>query len=281
MNFKLFSSSLIILLLIITGNSCKKTDITVPPVQAHFISAGASYYITNSSNSEFKIPVSLTTVANVDRQVTLNVTSPTNATSGVQYTLGSTTVTIPAGKSVDSVTVKGLFAGYTNGRKDTLIFTITGGDIEPASFNSSFSLVLQKYCDVVLSELEGEYTQSFDAQSPDEYGPYTSSVTAVSTGPTSATLTIRNFAKAAFGPFAASDPAGDPGIKVNIDWTNPANFTTSVPTQTFYKDPSYGTATIKPTGTGTFSSCDGTLTLSYNVTVSAGSFGNFTTTLKR
>jgi hypothetical protein len=277
----LFSIFFVGALLLLGG--CDKTkvyDLITPPPQAHFITSGGSYYISNSSSSSFKIPIGTTNVSNVDRKVTVSVSSPTNAAAGVQYNLPSTTVTIPAGKAVDSITVNGLFAGYASGRKDTLTFTISGGDVEPGSFNSTYKLVLQKYCDVVLSNLAGSYTQSFDVQGS-SYGPYTSVVSATSTGATSATLVIKNFSAAAFGPFVSTDAAANPGITVNIDWSNPANFTTTIPAQSFYKDPSYGAATITGVGTGSFSSCDNTFTFNYKVTVAAGSFGNFTTTLKR
>jgi hypothetical protein len=85
---------------------------------------------------------------------------------------------------------------------------------------------------------------------------------------------------ATFGPFGPTDAAASPGITVNLDWSNPANFITVVPSQAFYTDANYGPAQIV-SGTGTFSSCDGTITLSYTVTVAAGSFGVFTTTLQR
>jgi hypothetical protein len=131
----------------------------------------------------------------------------------------------------------------------------------------------------VLSDLPGTYTNCVDYQGGG-YGPYTVNITGTSTGPTSAALVIKNLAAGAFGPFGPSDNALNPGIKVNIDWSNPANFTAVVTTQPFYVDPTYGQAKMV-TDVGTFSSCANTFTLNYSVAVAAGSFGAFTTTIAR
>ena len=74
---------------------------------------------------------------------------------------------------------------------------------------------------------------------------------------------------------------GGPAITVNLDWTDPANFKTTIPAQFLYTDPTYGAATITGVGNGSFASCNNTFTFSYKVTVSAGSFGNYTTTMAR
>lgn len=250
---------------------CKKTELTVPPSLAHFAGQStAGYFIQNVPNSVYNLTVGVTTVSNVDRTINFTVTSPTGAAAGTQYNIGTTSVVIPAGKSTATIPVKGLFAGYAGTRVDTLVFTLNSGGVEPAPFNNVFKLVLQKYCTVTLTALAGTYNNSFDLQagSPD-YGPYTTVLnTPVSTGATTGTMKINNF--------------WDVGtsITVNLDWTNPANFTTTIPQQFLYTDPSYGAATIKPVGTGKFSSCDKSFSFSYTVTVAAGSFGNFTTTIK-
>jgi len=250
---------------------CKKSELTVPPSLSHFAGQStAGYFIQNDPNSVYNVTVGVTTVSNVDRTINFTVTSPTGAAAGTQYNLATTSVTIPAGQTTANIPVKGLFAGYAGTRVDTLIFTLSGGGVEPAPFNNVFKLVLQKYCTVTLATLAGTYNNSFDLQtgSPD-YGPYTTIFnTPVSTGATTGTMKIVNF--------------WDVGtsITVNLDWTNPANFTTTIPQQFLYTDPTYGAATIKPVGTGKFSSCDKSFSFSYTVTVAAGSFGNFTTTIK-
>lgn len=264
--------------------SCKKQALFQPPAYSEFVAPtgimNSAFYVQNSENSVYKIPVGITNVSDKDRTIQFSYSSPTGATSGTQYTAPAS-VTIPAGKALDTLVVKGLYSGVSSSKTDSLYITISGGDAPVNAYNNVYKLALKKYCNVSLAELAGDYVNTMDKQNNSAWGPYASNITAVSTGATTATLTIKNFAAAGFGPFAPTDPAFAPGIKVNIDWTDPSKFTTSVPTQDFYTDATYGKATIKANGTGTFSSCDQTFTINYTVTVAAGSFGNFTTTIKR
>ncbi len=248
-------------------------NVIVPPSQAHFANnlAGA-YYVQNDPASVFKVPVGTTTISSSARKVTFSITSPTGA-GAAQYSLpGGNTITIPAGKALDSITVKGNFAGFPGSRTDTLTFKITGGDVAPATYNDTYKLVMTKYCNVVLSSFTGNYTKCFDIQTGSPtYGPYAINITsAVALTATTGYVMMPNIWD-----------AGGPAVRVNLDWTNPANFTTSIPAQFLYNDPTYGAATITGVGTGSFSSCDNTFSLSYRVTVSAGSFGNFITTIAR
>ena len=275
------TASLVISLLLLTG--CKKDAIVTPNQQLSlFASSGGSYFITDNANSTFKIPVGITRIPDKDQKIEFTVTSPSGAVEGQQYKLSSHTITIPAGKTVDSLSLNGIFSAYPTGRVDTLIFTITGGDIPSMIGSNIYTLVLQKYCQVDLNALLGDYNNSFDNQTPDMYGPYTATVvSATATGPTSAKLMIKHFGDDGFGPFSGSDPSFATGIIVNIDWTDPANFFTTIPTQPLGAYPGYGMITIAGVGKGFFSSCDNIITVSYKATVSAGSFGNFVTVLKR
>src|SRR5882757_8943973 len=141
MSMKLYQnkSILAILLLVTILAGCDKTkpyDTAIPPAQAHFLNAtGGNYYVKNDPNSVFKIPVGTTVGSTSARTISISMTSPTNAVAGTQYTLPSTTVTIPAGKVVDSLSVKGIFAGYPSTRVDTMVFTISGGDVPASDYN--------------------------------------------------------------------------------------------------------------------------------------------------
>jgi hypothetical protein len=137
---------------------CKKPGLTTPNQEvAGFAKSSDSYLITDNPNSVYKIPVGITAIPNADRKVTFTVSSPSGAVSGQQYILGSTTVTIPAGKTVDSIAIKGLFSGYTGNRKDTLIFKITGGDVKPMVGSDKFTLYLQKVCPLNMSDFAGNF----------------------------------------------------------------------------------------------------------------------------
>ena len=259
-------------------NKKKEYAVTTPPSFSSFANqTGGSYYIQNTSSSAFYVPVGISTVTNYDRKVVISVTNKTGATSA-QFSIASTTVTVPAGRALDSLVVKGVFSGYTSGRIDTLVFTITGGDVPVSDYNSTYTLVLQQYCPVVLNNLLGTYNNCYDVDNTGTYGPYTAIVTAAtSTGATSGTLTISGFSG------EEVDPSTTNPVKANLDWSNPANFTTAIPAQTFYSGNflGYGPLTFSGVGTGSFSSCNNTLNFSYTLTVSAGSFGNFNTYMAR
>lgn len=277
----LFATVILVSTVILPG--CTKDKIITPNSEASlFATDQGSYFITSDPNTVFKIPVGITRVPDKSRTIEFTVSSPSGAVEGQQYMLSGNTITIPAGQTVDSITLNGVFSAYPAGRRDTLIFTITGGDIPSLVGSDVYTLILQKYCVVDLNALLGDYDNSNDNQDPDVYGPYSAKiVSATSTGSTSAQLVIKYFSDAALGPFGAGDPSYDTGITVNIDWSDPANFFTTLPTQPVGYYPPYGLITLTGVGNGYFSSCDNIITISYKATVSAGSFGNFVTVLSR
>lgn len=254
--------------------SCRKSEmLSIPAEVATFAGvSGGSYYVQNSTASVYKIKVGATTVSDKERKVNFSVSSPSGAVAGTQYNLDGMTMTIPAGESFGYIEVKGLFSGYPANRRDTLSFKLEPGALQPADFNNSFDLVLQRYCDVDLNSFTGLYTQCADAGFA---GVYTINVSsAVSTGPTTGYIMVENLWD--LGP-------GSSPIRVNLDWTNPANFISSIPTgQPLNPNTgTYGQSYVRPTGNGSFSSCDNTFTLRYQVYVSAGSFAATTTTMAR
>lgn len=259
---------------------CDKTkpyDILAAEPEVHFISSNRNmaYYVEDNPNSTFTIEVGTTDVSKQDRTVTYKVTSPTGAVSGTHYSMipaNSTTVTIPAGQSKASIVVHGIFAPYADGtRKDTLQFTLAEPSIKPAGFSDTINLVLQRYCTVDLAEFTGAYTiQDYYNGAPDG-GPYTVYLTpGTSTGTNTGYVILT-------GLWGVANPT----VRVNLDWSNPANFTTTIVKANWFVDPDYGQSTINPSGAGTFSSCDNTFTIRYEATVAAGSFGKYTSVLTK
>lgn len=200
--------------------SCEKDNKIVTPVLASFSSTNAvgNYYITNDPNSVFKIPVGFTTVSSTPRTINFSVTSPTGAVEGQQYNLGMSSITIPAGTAVDSIALKGLFNGYAGGRKDTLVFTITGGDATPFDGDAVYKVVLQQRCDVVLDDLLGVYSNTRELFGTSAYGPYTTAISSVNQiGPTSGQIVVENIYDYGWN-----------AITFNVDWSNPDNVTVKV-----------------------------------------------------
>ncbi|MER3464862.1 MAG: hypothetical protein C4329_11065 [Chitinophagaceae bacterium] len=243
--------------------ACKKADTSITaPAFAKFnlFNAGDTVYNYSvmSTGNTLKVPVGITNISNVDRKVAITVTS--RATAGVQYQALPTTITIPAGKAVDSLEIKGLFAGLANGRKDTLIISIVdGGDVPAATYNKRIRVYMQQFCPVVSTNLIGNYANSTDLynNNPSSNPNYTANISNwTATSATSATVIIKNLGATSdngWGPFYPTDPAINPGLTAKLDWSNISNTTVIIPTQNYFNDGS-GMSTI--TGTGTFSSCD-------------------------
>lgn len=202
---------------------CKKdTSVKTPPEIAHFTNqTGGTYFIT-AQGVTWKVPVGFTTVSNVDRTISVTVTSPTGAVQGTDYTLSRSKVTIPAGKAVDSITVTGNYSKYQAGKKDTLIFHIQDAKGANADdYNSVYKLFMRGPCfdgDVDnINVIAGSFTKTFENGS---YGPYTTTITGITmTSATTATGKIDNLYDS-FGP-----------LTINFDWTDPTNTKAEIPLQ--------------------------------------------------
>jgi hypothetical protein len=245
------------------ASSCEEKvneDILEVPAYSEFGTSNTTgkYFITNSTSSTFKIPVGITNVSSTDRTIQFTLASSTGAVAGTQYT-APTSVVIPAGKALDSLVIHGIFAGYPTGRRDTLRISITGGDAPVNTYNNVYTLIMQKYCDVTFPSFAGDFDNTLEYEvvpGPVSWGPYTTSVSnIVSTGPTSATAVLENLF--------------DYGGQVNavIDWADPANFKVTIAEQNTGALVSSGSSTYRlwirtsSAGVSTFSSCDGTITV--------------------
>jgi hypothetical protein len=284
-------ASLIVLLAVTAG--CDKTkpyDLITPEAQAHFVGgANQTYSVLVNPAPAYVIKVGTTNVSNADRTVTINVTSPTGATANNQFTLGGVgagnTVTIKAGKAIDSFTVRANFASYTAGRKDTLVFTISEPSVKSALFLDKVTLALRGPCfegDITaatLNGLRGNYPNSRETYGTSPYGPYLTSIpTATSTGLTTATIVVNNIWDNGWGP-----------LTFNLDWTDPANRTATVVSQAAITGSNAGdlsatyagqTVAVRPFAgqPGTFSACNSTFTLRMQLGVTGlGFFGSLYT----
>lgn len=255
--------------------SCKKNNMVVDkdpltPSFAKFNTATTTgtYYI-KSTNEPYKLPIGFTSVSDKDRTVNVTITTTTGAAAGVQYTAPAT-FTMPAGKTVDTLLINGIFAGYPlTSRVDVITITLTDGDVPIAAYNKAFTLTMRKYCDVVLANLAGDYTLTYENGT---YGPYTSTISnLVSTGATTATATLSNIY--------------DSGISatIGLDWTNPADFKVTMAGQNtgFTSGGLPLFVRTNSTGTKTFSSCDNTFTIALQLYTSAGVYDSWVMTMAR
>jgi hypothetical protein len=245
--------------------SCEKNNLVIdqdvtPPSFAKFNTLGnadtAGVYYIKATNEPFKIPIGVTNVSDQNRTIQLAYTSRT-AAQGAQYN-APTTLTIPAGKAVDTLVINGLFSGYPSAtRIDTVFIKISGGDAGVSSYKNTYRLILRKYCDVSLAAFAGDYDNVMDGT----YGPYSVTVTPGTSSGTTGFVTITT--------------------RVNLDWTDPANFKATIPDQAFYAPANWW---IVGTTNGTFSSCEQTFKLRYklyNKATGATLYDNQVTDIKR
>jgi hypothetical protein len=267
--------------IIISLASCKKNNLVVgknivPPEFAGFViypTSSNSYYNFNILSSPtpgtaFKLPVGLTTVANVDRKVKFTYSSNT-AVAGVQYTAPSE-ITIPAGKAMDTLSIQGLFAGYTTGRLDTLKVKIINetGYVSKNGYSDSVMLVMKRTCPLNLDNLSGTMQVVSD-----EWGDYSPGDLITLTKVNSSTISFL---------YLADNPMP---ILMSI---NPTTYAVTVANQVYgsgYGGGSwpYGNISCKSVdgASSVVDPCENTISVKLTHTVSAGSFGSYIIVFKK
>lgn len=211
--------------MILTG--CDKTkpyDIQVPPAEVHFLGPkNQTYAVLADPAPTYYVVVGTTTVADVDRTVTLNVSSPSGLVEGTDYTISSTQLLIPAGKTLDTVAINANYASFPFGSKDTLLLSLSNPAIQPAAFQDTVRLIITgpsscSESNPTLSDLLGNYDNTNEVFSTSTYGPYSTVISsATATGPTTGTVVVENIWDNGWGP-----------ISFNLDWSDPTNPTTQV-----------------------------------------------------
>jgi hypothetical protein len=254
--------------------SCDKTELydnTIPPPQVHFTNdALRSYPVRGTGTIDpYTIEIGTTDVTNSDRTVTYEVSSPTGAALGTQYSLpGGGTVVIPAGSSTATFDIQGILAGYPAGRIDTLVVTLSEPSVKVAGFQNVVKIAMGDICSEEnafnLDDFLGNYDNTNETLGSSPYGPYTTSISsATSTSATSAVIVVQNIFDDGWGP-----------ISFNLDWSDPLNKTVTTIAQNAVEGSDAGSlnsayagmniAVRQPTGSqylGTFSSCDQTFVL--------------------
>lgn len=245
--------------------SCKKDKIVTADNQvALFVSSSTGSYTISAPDQVYKVYVGLTKASDVDRTVNIDVSSPTGAAVGTQYTLSSTSVTFEAGTVIDSIIVTADYDEYVGGRKDTLAFRFTDAADGLPSLSNTFKLRVRGPCfegdmdDVDV--FEGVYGQSFETFGTGApYGPYEITISTLTPiTATTAKLSVGNIWDYGWNP-----------VEFILDWTDPANRTvvpiavSSGVGDASTLNPAYAgnEVAIRPFAgsPGTFSFCSGTI----------------------
>jgi hypothetical protein len=257
----------ILTLSLLTGTvltSCFKEQKFNPPAEALFprSATAQNYFVRNTPTSSFKLPIGVTNVSNSPRTVSVSIASNSTAVEGTHFNITNKTITIPAGKAVDTVDIRGLYANLPNTGSLTLNLAVAGtNDISAAGFLSTQRVNIFRYCDVVLNNFVRAYNNTRDIEA--NFGPYTTSiVSATPLTTTTASIVVRNFYDFGFND-----------LTFTLNWTNDANFTVTLQPQFTGRDASvlFGDdflgreLWIYPASgqTGSFSSCTNSFTIVY------------------
>lgn len=256
-NIKIALASVLVVLFIA---SCKKDNMIVDKDPVSVSAAGfnlqaftINYFLKPTGTDPLMIPVNVTDVSNMDRNVGLTFTSTSGAANGTHYTAASS-VLVKANKLGDSLKITGNYAPYATGRVDTVKIKVTPNNFLGLYGKDSINLIIQRYCDVELDSLMRSYdsTNEYTSAGAFSYGPYSTSVNSLAL----------NTSTSANGNFANLYDDGWSDINFDIDWTNPAKFTVTIPLQPTGKaNTNVRTSAATATKYSTFSSCDKTFTL--------------------
>ena len=254
-------------LALVTG--CKKSEsFDIPPEFATFANMTSGSYEVTGPNVSYKIPVGLSTISAQDRTINILVTSPTGAVEGTHYTLSSTSVVIPAGQALDSITVQGVYSQYLSGRKDSLIFTIIEPGAKPSDYNNTFTLFMRGPCfasdldGTTVQDLLGTYADTRETTSTggSPYGPYTTNIKNFQlVTPTTGKVRIANIYD-----------NGWTDVEATLDWTdvnNPLVTIARQPTGTNYAAGQPMDVRSNLTSPSTFNYCTQTFNLSIDIIV--------------
>ena len=189
----------------------------------YFTETAGSLFVT-SDNPSTSIEVVTTTTSSAARTFNIEVDNDAStAQAGVDYSLPSTTVTIPAGSYFGSFDVNGIFDGALE-EGSTLVLKLTGAGI--GVFDNEFSLGIFKLCE---SDLGGMYsvttTYGFHDFLPD-FNPNTQDMMVEALGEGS--YFVQDFSGGLYdgGPYTTAYGTGPTSMDVvfqdicgNINWT--------------------------------------------------------------
>lgn len=281
-NKLVFAASLIAGISLVGCDKTKVYPTDVAPALAHFLKSGTISYAVRGSGpiDPITIGVGTSDVTNADRTITISVSSPTGAVAGTQYNLSANTVTIPAGTATAEFQLQGLLTGYPAGRLDTLVLTVSEPSIKPAAFLDKVTVVIGDICAEAnpfdLNDFLGDYANTNELLGTSAYGPYTTSITAVT--PLTATtgkISVANI----------FDDGWQDAIDFILDWTDPNAKVATCVQNSAIAGSDAGSLNSAYAGMlmairqangypGTFSSCDQTFTLKTQLGVAGlGWFG--------
>ncbi|NRT15045.1 hypothetical protein HNP99_001392 [Flavobacterium sp. 28A] len=250
------------LLLVMVGfSSCdavldqEKTDFGTGPVLAQFTNSSISAnFIKDGTEQTYNIPLTIVggrnLALNEPIQVTVSADASSTAVSGTEYTLETTTFTIPAGEMTVNVPIKVATSSLDPFDAKTLVLKIDSSS-KGVSENNKTSVVLQAVCELDLNNFVGTYTTNDSGVSKQS---------TVTLGALPNSLLIKTGSEKIY-------------IELNTDVTNPT-ITYVEEGAVLSVSSTYGDiwATTVTAEQSTYGSCDYSLNLEYKRCVSIGCF---------
>ena len=239
-------------------SSCGERDFDIydGPNQIHFIGSSGDYFVQETDDPGFTVELGALKPSDGNIGATILVDNEAStAVEGTHFTLSSNSKTIDNGEVLGSITVNGIFENLDSAV--TLVLKLQESE-SVASFNNTFTLTLTQFCPYVQDNFTGTYSftsTAFGATYPVE----------VVAGGAENEVVVQNMYEDGFN------------ITIQLDDSDPSNFTASVTKQDAWVSSQYGQARVE--GGGTFNACENTITLDLEHTVDAGSFGTFRETL--
>ncbi len=193
--------------------------------QIHFNGAMKQFVnIEDPTTPPITIEVGTTHLPKSDVTFTYQISSPTGATSGVEYVGPSSgTMTIPAGETLTSFEFQPVSSAYgppPDG--DTIYITFSQSSVPASPFGDTVTLIVRRCSDAFadVNELVGTFNNTTDFFLGSGGGPYTTTVTGASPlTATSGSITVQNLLN--------SDTEWG-NVSFILDWSDPANPTTVV-----------------------------------------------------
>jgi len=226
--------------LLFVGCDESKPELYDGPDLATFINADVTIYALEGSSAIDTIKVGVNVISQVERRVGIEVVNKGDAQDGVHYTIATEAI-FPANSSIGYITIKGNYENLASDGPQDITITLKEADgIKIAGYSNVFECRLSQYCPLIISELAGDYEVVYEWWFEDAL-IHDAVVTVVDD------VTIKIV-------------TGGLDFDVVLDDTDPANFMATVAPQEQWV---YGgTHPVFIQGTGSFSACDNTISLS-------------------
>lgn len=237
--------------------SCEEDKITYNgPSEANFLQSERTFYVQDVANPVDTITIGALSVEGRERKIKFDILTSSTAEADKHYKFKNNEVVVPANSALGYIVVEGIYDNLAiDGPQQLNIKLKATDDFGVAGFRDTINFTLRQYCPFVIDDLVGDYDVVYSWWY-DDNAPHPAKLEKVDEN------TLKWVA-----PFV---PGND--ILIKLDASNPANFTASVASQLGWAHPTYGD--ISFVASGTFSSCDKTITLSGNHVLADGrSFG--------